>query len=64
MWHPTLNLGIRPAISTASSKQAPVAISVAEVTMPRWWQAAIARLTPRVNPKSSAFTINRFMGKV
>ena len=43
----------------ASSLAAPRAISVALETTPFSCSSAMARFTPRVSPKSSAFTISR-----
>lgn len=54
-----LKLGILFANSTASVKAPPFAIMVEEVTIPFECVSAIARFTPEVNPKSSAFTMSR-----
>jgi hypothetical protein len=47
------------AMVTASSKAGPEAISVAEVRAPAAASSAIARLMPRVRPKSSALRMRR-----
>src|SRR5206468_8170413 len=60
-WQPTPSLGLASAISTASSKASPFAISVSLVRMPLLNARRMPALTPRVKPKSSALTINRFI---
>jgi hypothetical protein len=57
-WHPIASDGLSFASRTASSNAALFAISVAEVTIPRRCASMIARLTPGVRPKSSAFTMS------
>ena len=59
-WHPTERLGNARAASTASPNAGSpaFAISVADVTTPSRCASTIARFTPPVRPKSSAFTIN------
>ena len=54
-----LSCGFRLASCTASAKVAPLAIIVEEVTIPRECASTMARLTPEVNPKSSALTMSR-----
>ena len=58
-WHPTLTCGPSDAAAvTASSKAPAVAISVVDDTRPFCVASTMARLMPRVMPKSSAFTIS------
>jgi hypothetical protein len=54
-----LKFGVRVDSSVASANALPFAISVEEVTTPCVWASTMARFTPEVNPKSSAFTIRR-----
>ena len=55
-WQPTSSVGVSRARRTASSKAAPLAISVVAVTMPRRCASTMPSFTSAVNPKSSAFT--------
>ena len=61
-WHPVLRLGCALARSIAASVAFALAMSVAEVTMPDRLPSMIARFTPEVRPKSSAFTMRRRTG--
>ena len=62
MWHPTPNEGFPCAIWMASAVAAARAIRVALVSTPDACNSTIARFTPQVRPKSSAFTIKRLTG--
>jgi len=59
MWQPTPSVGWAQASWTASSKAGPAAISVAEGSTQAECSSAMARLMPRVRPKSSALRMRR-----
>ena len=59
MWQPTPSAGCVRATSTASSKAAPLAISVVDVITPAECNSPMARLMPWVRPKSSALRMRR-----
>ena len=61
-WQPTPSRGAECAASIASSVAAARAISVVLVTRPAAFNSKIARFTPEVSPKSSAFTISLLTG--
>ena len=58
-WQPTPRVSVERAIAMPSSVAAPRAISVALVSAPAPCSSATARLTPEVNPKSSALRMRR-----
>ena len=64
MWHPVPSDGFARDKSMASSVAAAFAIRVVLVSTPDWCSSTIARFTPDVRPKSSAFTIKRLTGQV
>ena len=60
MWHPAPREGEFVASEAASVVASAKAIRVAEVRVPSRFSSRMARLTPAVRPKSSAFTMSRF----
>ena len=63
-WQPTESFGVERASVAASSKLTPLAINVADETMPLRWVSIMARFTPAVKPKSSALTMSFLTQKV
>ncbi len=58
-WQPILSFGNCFARSLTSQNAGPLAIKVADVTIPSVCALTMARFTPDVNPKSSALTRRR-----